>query len=98
MHEGVRALLARLRREAKRRGQITEPPAPVCPECGYSLAQAVIVKSYRGERECEACAEARRDYHRERRGALAVSVIKITESASREEFEEARRRGFVDDS
>jgi len=89
-NESVRAMLARIRREALRRRRITEPPAPKCAACGYSLAQAVVVSAYKGEMECSVCADARREYHRAHGGG--VSLIRITAAPSRAEIEAARER------
>jgi predicted Zn-ribbon and HTH transcriptional regulator len=64
VHESIREMLARIRRDALRQRRITEPSPPTCEVCGHSVAYVPTIWPEKGEEDCPACRQQRREYPR----------------------------------
>jgi hypothetical protein len=91
VHESIREMLARIRRDALRQRRIIEPSPPTCEVCGHSVAYVPTIWPEKGEEDCPACRQQRREYHRTHGGT--PSVIRIVSAPTREEVERWQRGG-----
>jgi predicted Zn-ribbon and HTH transcriptional regulator len=88
MHESIREMLRRIRREALKRRWIAEPEPPKCEKCGNSIAYVPTVWAVKGEEDCPQCRADRIAYHARYGG---VAVVRITAAPTREQLAEELR-------